>query len=85
LDQPIIRCPRLGGEVTFAYCVVEGGDLPCPRILVCWQPYFPAESYLKEKLTPEQWDHWCNRKPKDKMSTLLDLIEQARDGAEDKE
>ena len=51
-----LRCPKLGGEVTFAYCLVEGGDLPCSRTIACWQQYFPVETHLRAKLTQEQWD-----------------------------
>ena len=72
------RCPRLGGEVTFAYCETEGGDLPCPRILACWQPYFPVEVYLRERLTEAQWDRCFNRPAKDKVTTLIELIEAAK-------
>jgi hypothetical protein len=77
-DQPILRCPRLGGEVTFGYCWSEGGDLPCQRILNCWQPFFPVEKYLREKLTPQQWERCFDRKPKEKICTLIELVEQAQ-------
>jgi hypothetical protein len=74
-----IRCPRLGGEVTFAYCETEGGDLPCPRILLCWEPHLPIEPYLRKKLTRTQW-HACFGQPaKDKMTTLIELIEAAKE------
>ena len=73
-----IRCPKLGGEVTFGYCLQEAGDLPCPRVLVCWQHYFPVENYLKEHLNPKQWQRFCSRQPKDKVSSLLELIEEAK-------
>jgi hypothetical protein len=73
-----MRCPRLGGEVTFSYCLVEGGDLPCPRIIICWQPYFPVEAYLRERLTQEQWDRLFNREPKHKLASLVELIEAAK-------
>ncbi len=73
-----IRCPKLGGEVPFAYCLVEGGNLPCPRTIVCWQPYFPVEIYLREKLSQTQWDHCFRRKPKEKITTLMELIEEAK-------
>jgi len=77
-DHLEIRCPRLGGEVTFSYCQAEGGDLPCPRIAVCWHPYFPVEAYLKERLTPAQWDQLFNQPPKNKVTTLVELIEAAK-------
>jgi hypothetical protein len=73
-----IRCPRLGGEVTFGYCQREESGLPCPRILACWQPYFPVESYLRRKLTQTEWDRCFNRPPKDKVTTLIELIESAK-------
>ncbi len=70
-----IRCPRLGGEVTFGYCMQERGDLPCPRVINCWQGYFPVESFLKEKLTPQEWDRCFNRPPENKIATILDIAE----------
>ena len=77
-DNLEIRCPRLGGEVTFAYCQKEGGDLPCPRILACWQPHFDVETYLGGKLTKTEWDCCFNRPSKDKVTTLIELIEAAK-------
>jgi hypothetical protein len=77
-DHLQIRCPRLGGEVTFAYCRREAGDIPCPRTIACWEPYFPVEAYLKTALTPAQWDRWSTREPKDKITTLMELIEEAK-------
>lgn len=84
LEELQIRCPRLGGEVTFAYCQKEGGDLPCQRIVLCWEPYFPVETYLKARLTEKQWDSFLGRKPKDKIGTLIELIEEAKKAKKDK-
>lgn len=77
-ERRAMRCPRLGGEVFFSYCECEAGDLPCARILVCWQAVFPVEEYLRSKLTGEEWMRFCIREPKDKMTTLLELVEQAK-------
>ena len=77
-DHLEIRCPRLGGEVVFAYCKKEGGDLPCPRILICWQPYFPVEAYLRRQLSQSEWDRCFNRPPEEKVTTLIELIEAAK-------
>jgi len=79
-----MRCPRLGGEVFFTYCLKEGGSVPCARIVVCWQPFFPVEEYLRSKLTPDQWDRCFNREPGDKMTSLLELIAKAKEGMEGK-
>jgi hypothetical protein len=73
-----LRCPKLGGEVTFAYCLVEGGDLPCSRTIACWEQYFPVETHLRAKLTAEQWDQCFGKKPKEKMVSLVELIEAAK-------
>ncbi len=73
-----IRCPRLGGEVTFAYCLQERGDLPCQRVITCWQAYFPVETYLREKLTADEWGRCFNELPKDRVSVIFDAVEAAR-------
>jgi hypothetical protein len=77
-DDLEIRCPQLGHELKFSYCRREAGDLPCHRIIKCWQPFFPVESYLREILSVTQWERFSERVPPDKMTTLIDLIEQAK-------
>jgi hypothetical protein len=37
-----------------------------------------VEAYLKEKLTPAQWDRFCDQAPKHKVTTLVELIEAAK-------
>ena len=77
-DHLEIRCPRLGGEVTFFYCRRERDNLPCPRIIECWEVYFPVEKYLSSKLSPEEWECCFNQVPKNKVMTLIELIEAAK-------
>jgi hypothetical protein len=77
-DHLQIRCPKLGGEITFAYCRKEGGTLPCQRTILCWQHRLPVEAFLKSILNEDQWQRWHNQSPKEKMTILLDLIEGAR-------
>jgi hypothetical protein len=77
-DKLQLRCPRLGGEVYFAYCEREGGDLPCSRIITCWHAFLPIEKYLRWKLSPEQWDRCFSQQPKAKVVTLIELIEAAK-------
>jgi len=74
----IMRCPRLGGEVPFSYCEREAGDLPCRQVVRCWEAGFPVEEYLCETLTPESWERFCGQTPKDRMTTLLDIVEAAK-------
>jgi hypothetical protein len=78
LEHMEIRCPKLGGQVTFAYCLKEAIELPCARIINCWRPYFPVEKYLHNRLTPEDWERCFKRNPKEKISTLIELIEAAK-------
>ena len=77
-DQLEIRCPRLGGEVTFSYCRIEGGDLPCMRIVACWLRSFPIGDYLRETLAPEQLKRFAEQEPRERISTLVELIEAAK-------
>jgi len=83
-DHLEIRCPRLGGEVTFSYCRKEGGGLPCQRIITCWSPFFPIEQYLRETMTADTWDAFVRQIPKDKVTTIIELIEEAKKRAKQK-
>jgi hypothetical protein len=48
------------------------------RIILCWQPYFAAEAYLRRELTPEQWHETFEKQVQSKVLTLVELIEQAQ-------
>jgi len=79
MSDPLeIRCPRLGGEVSLVYCLKEGGDIPCSRTIVCWQQYFDVEVQLRSKLSEEQWDRCFGKTPKEKIVSLVELIEAAK-------
>jgi len=78
VDQLEIRCPKLGGQVKFAYCRREQGRIPCGRIIYCWQARFPVESFLKSYLSEEEWERCFHESPRTKMDTLIELIEHAR-------
>ncbi len=77
-DDLEIRCPRLGHEISFAYCRKEAGEWPCFRIISCWQYRFPVEDFLKEKMAPEAWEEFCQQKSRDKVGSLIELIEAAK-------
>ncbi|MGO9136488.1 MAG: hypothetical protein ACLP9S_08565 [Syntrophales bacterium] len=84
-DQLELRCARLGSEVKFSYCRKEGGDLPCLRIINCWYHFFPIEEYLREAMTEESWNAFVGQIPKDKITTLIELIEAAKNRAQIKD
>jgi hypothetical protein len=78
IDNKLTRCPRLGQEIKFFYCRQESGELPCTRVVQCWSPSFDVEALLKENLTPENWQRFVSSKPKDKVLSLVELIEAAK-------
>lgn len=78
IHNQLIRCPKLGDEMTFSYCLRESGDFPCARIVRCWSNIFDVESLLKETLGQEKWNLFESAKPSDKMTSLLELIEAAK-------
>ncbi len=77
-DDVQIRCPRLGHQITFAYCRTENNGLPCFKSLDCWYRRFQVEAYFKERLTEEQWACAFSGPTKPKVLSLLELIEQAK-------
>jgi hypothetical protein len=76
-DHLEIRCPRLGHDLHFSYCRKESGDLPCHRTVHCWSPFFLVEAYLREVFPAETLDRFSKQVAGDKMTTLIDLIQQA--------
>ena len=84
-DQLELRCSRLGSEVKFSYCRKEAGGLPCIRIITCWYPFFSVEQYLKETLPDESWNAFIGTMPKDKITTLIELIGAAKKRVEVKD
>lgn len=76
--KKLMRCPRLGHEITFSYCLEESRDLPCSRIINCWSPVFNVEAVLQEELSAGNWQRFVNSQPKDKVINLIELIEAAK-------
>jgi hypothetical protein len=73
------RCPRLGNSVPFNYCEICGDDQqPCFKILDCWWEHFDVVQYLKDNLSEDQFNHLMEARPKPKVASLLELIEQAK-------
>ena len=73
------RCPRLGNPVPFHYCKICGDQQqPCFKILDCWWEHFDVVQYLKDHLPEVQFNRLMERDPKPKVSSLIELIEQAK-------
>lgn len=76
----ILRCRRLGHEVTFGFCRKENRGLPCRLILDCWWERFDVRAFLGSHLSPAALAQLENpAPPAPKLLTLVDLIEQARE------
>lgn len=78
------RCPRLGHPVTFAYCRLHAAEKgPCFKALDCWWEIFDVAAYFKERLSEEDFARLAEAKPKPKICSILELIQQARDRIEE--
>ncbi|MDY6881908.1 MAG: hypothetical protein V2J25_15605 [Desulfatiglans sp.] len=84
-DDFTIRCPRLGHQITFSYCRSETLGLPCSKILDCWFEHFQVEDWLRKDMSTEDWEKTFQRDPKPKITSLLELIEQAKKRGEEKD
>jgi len=77
-DHREIRCPRLGGQITFAYCRREQGELPCARIIQCWKGLLPVEEYLRDHLSGEEWERCFSKPPKDRIATIFEIVDKVK-------
>lgn len=73
-----IRCPKLGHQIAFSYCRLENRGLPCAKVLDCWYDHFLVEMFLRKTLSAQQWECTFNTPPKSKLSSLLEIMEQAK-------
>lgn len=76
------RCPRLGGPVTFGYCMGCEQQRPCPKTIDCWWETFDIVRYLQEHLPAEHFEELLQAQPRPKIASLVELIEKAKKGAE---
>jgi hypothetical protein len=73
------RCPRLGHDVDLKYCIINGEeDLPCWKVLDCWWEIFDIETHLKSILSEAEYNRLIQKKPRNKIYTILELIEEAK-------
>ncbi|HOP48116.1 MAG TPA: hypothetical protein PK874_10680 [Desulfobacteraceae bacterium] len=83
-DDYKIRCPRLGHQISFSYCLSENNGLPCFMTINCWNDHFDAEEFLRKRLSQKDWEKVFNRPPKPKVVSLVELIEKAKKRTMDK-
>ena len=77
-DSLIIYCPQLGGEVPFKYCRTMNEDLPCRRMMVCWEFRMEISKFLAEHYSIDQIQRALAPPTKTRLDTILELIEKAK-------
>ncbi len=77
-DAFIIYCPQLGGEIPFRYCRMVNEDLPCRKIMVCWEFRIEISKFLTKHYSLEQIEHALAPPTKTRLDTILELIEKAK-------
>ncbi|MGB7574656.1 MAG: hypothetical protein WBN53_12475 [Thermodesulfobacteriota bacterium] len=77
-DALIIYCPQLGGEIPFRYCRMVNEDLPCRRIMVCWEFRIEISRFLGEHYSVDQIQRALAPPTKTRLDTILELIEKAK-------
>ena len=83
----LLRCRRLGHEVTFGYCRQETMGKPCRLILDCWWEQFDVRAFLQANLSAEEMgavERAGLSAPTAKVQNLFELIQQAKDRLNDK-
>ena len=77
-DTLIIRCPQLGGEIPFRYCRTVNEDLPCRRIIGCWEFRIEITQFLNQHYSLDQIQRALSPPFKTRLETILELVEQAK-------
>lgn len=77
-DTLIIYCPQLGGEIPFRYCRTINEDLPCRKIMVCWEFRIEISKFLGKHYSVDQIQRALAPSTKTRLDTILELIEKAK-------
>ncbi len=77
-DHIEVRCPQLGGEVTFGYCRQLQEGLPCSRALVCFELRFPVDQYFQMVLYPQTYQRIFQTTPPSRMDKFLKTVSEAQ-------
>jgi hypothetical protein len=77
-DALIIYCPQLGGEIPFRYCRMVNENLPCRKIMVCWEFRVDIAKFMSEHFSIDQVQSALTPSSKTRLDTILELIEKAK-------
>lgn len=81
-DELTIRCPMLGGEVPFRYCRTLNEELPCRKIIICWEFRMEIAKFLSDHYSLDQIEKALTPPTKTRLETILELIEKAKKSKE---
>lgn len=70
-------CPRLGHHLTFKYCRLENGAMPCRKIRDCWFEKIAIERYLEAFCAPEDLSR-LEEAPKPKMLSIFEIMQNVQ-------
>jgi len=84
-DALITYCPQLGGETPFRYCRVVNENLPCRRMMVCWEFRIEISAFLGEHYSMDQIQRALAPSTQTRLDTILELIEKAKKTKEEGE
>ncbi|AOY58317.1 hypothetical protein [Desulfococcus multivorans] len=74
------RCPRLGGQIPFRYCLrAEGRESVCRHIIDCWWESFDVTTFLKTHLSEQAFKDLTGNGSVNKVSSLVEHIQKARE------
>jgi hypothetical protein len=77
-DEIDVRCPQLGGEVTFGYCRILDDGLPCPKALTCYELRFPVEAFFRRVLVKETFERIFNSEQPTRLERLFRAVDAAK-------
>ena len=77
-DRVEIRCPKLGGPISFGDCrQATGKNRPCPRALSCFGATLPAEAYFRRVLEASTFREIFEAPPQGGYERLLGALDAA--------
>ncbi len=79
-DSSRVHCRKLGHHLEFVYCRVVKDGLPCSKILDCWFTSLPIEEFINQHYSEEERSQ-IFAPPKDKITSILHLVNKARQRA----
>ena len=69
----------LGHSLAFSYCRTPGSEKPCRKIFDCWWEDFDVEDFIRASYGESSIVE-ITAPPKERMLSLVELIEAARKG-----